>query len=84
MPTKSDGLSSSVSTSPGIGRYMVCRVDVRMTADFVLRVELTSSVAPSSSSSSSSPENEKSDGNDGKVIKNCETNLILILISNLD
>ena len=34
---------------------MVCRVDVRMTADLVFRVESTSSAAPSSSSSASSP-----------------------------
>mmetsp|Transcript_10265 Transcript_10265/g.19866 ORF Transcript_10265/g.19866 Transcript_10265/m.19866 type:complete len:345 (+) Transcript_10265:174-1208(+) len=53
VPTSSPGFSSSVGTSPGMGRKMVCRVEVLITAETPLRPASTSAAAPSSSSSSS-------------------------------
>ena len=55
VPTRSEGLSSETSTRPGTGRKMVWRVEVRITAERVLRVASTSVAPPSSVSSSSSP-----------------------------
>mmetsp|Transcript_11125 Transcript_11125/g.26228 ORF Transcript_11125/g.26228 Transcript_11125/m.26228 type:complete len:246 (-) Transcript_11125:62-799(-) len=55
VPTKSLGLSSSGSTKPGIGRKIVCRVEVRTTALRVLRVASASRASPDSFSSSSKP-----------------------------
>ena len=52
VPIRSDGLSSEVSTRPGMGRKIVWRVDVRITAERVLRLESTSCAPPSSSSCS--------------------------------
>mmetsp|Transcript_11422 Transcript_11422/g.24224 ORF Transcript_11422/g.24224 Transcript_11422/m.24224 type:complete len:208 (+) Transcript_11422:1048-1671(+) len=55
VPTKSLGLSSSESTRPGMGKKIVCRVEVRTTALRVLRLASTSRASPDSFSSSSRP-----------------------------